>query len=464
MANYTKFKREIKDDKRLKGKQSHDKASTSECAGKVVVENIQNPASADTIFNGWIDDCVVLKKMGVFSKRKRDAADVASDGPLVASSMADAVVSFASDCKSRDFVEACNTCFKTQKVPNPPKASELSTKCIGTERLSATTSNQHGLNLGVESLLKVSPRKCDEQEVVERQRKEMEEFSRTAVKEKIQLVKKKKMEEADICLHRTGATRSATLKKLNEEYQLKKIELNRKMNARLKNLVAMQVEARKKVLQRKGMWVEEVRSFTSWTQNKLRLSNSTKASMCQEQVPDECTLNQSDEDVPLGAASQAIHETDVHKNFTFIPLPLSRNPNPDGDVCSVSQGPQFQEASLLDSHQGQPPNHEALLSQALRHVSEARTLLPCNVPLDNEMERLIKEAEQTIKIHEETKLQLKSDCEKEMEETLTQMRKRYETKLKEVEAEFLLKQKELDANRHKVVMNQILADNNFPGM
>ncbi|TXG58175.1 hypothetical protein EZV62_016004 [Acer yangbiense] len=79
-------------------------------------------------------------------------------------------------------------------------------------------------------------------------------------------------------------------------------------------------------------------------------------------------------------------------------------------------------------------------------------------PLQKELDRLRKETEESVKTHEETKLRLKSDCEREIEEVVTQIRRKYEIKLKETEAEFLTKKREVDANHNKVLMNKILAD------
>ncbi|XP_059430737.1 helicase protein MOM1 isoform X2 [Corylus avellana] len=79
-------------------------------------------------------------------------------------------------------------------------------------------------------------------------------------------------------------------------------------------------------------------------------------------------------------------------------------------------------------------------------------------PLQNELERIRKETDHTIKIHEDMKLQVKSDCEKEIEEVVAQIRRKYETKIQEMEAEFDIKKKELDVNHTKVLMNKILAD------
>ncbi|XP_037495734.1 helicase protein MOM1 isoform X1 [Jatropha curcas] len=79
-------------------------------------------------------------------------------------------------------------------------------------------------------------------------------------------------------------------------------------------------------------------------------------------------------------------------------------------------------------------------------------------PLQNELDRIRKETDQIISVYEDDKLRLKSDCEKEIEEVVAQIRRKYEIKLQEVESEFILKKKELDTNQNKVLMNKILAE------
>ncbi|XP_039052332.1 helicase protein MOM1-like [Hibiscus syriacus] len=79
-------------------------------------------------------------------------------------------------------------------------------------------------------------------------------------------------------------------------------------------------------------------------------------------------------------------------------------------------------------------------------------------PLQNEMERIMKEKEQTNKVYEDTKLQLKLKCDKEIEEVVGQIHRKYDVKHEEKEAEFLLQIKELDANYSKVLLNKILAE------
>ena len=56
------------------------------------------------------------------------------------------------------------------------------------------------------------------------------------------------------------------------------------------------------------------------------------------------------------------------------------------------------------------------------------------------------------------KLRLKSDCEKEIQEVVAQIRRTYDFKLQDIEYEFLRKKKEMDDNQNKVLMNKILAE------
>ncbi|XVE59076.1 hypothetical protein DITRI_Ditri05aG0015900 [Diplodiscus trichospermus] len=105
-----------------------------------------------------------------------------------------------------------------------------------------------------------------------------------------------------------------------------------------------------------------------------------------------------------------------------------------------------------------PPVSSSLPLQTALAASSRVPLTLYHDPLQNEMERIRKEKEQIIKVHEDTKLLLKSDCEKEIEEVVAQIRRKYEVKLQEKEAEFLLQKKELDVNYNKVLLNKILAE------
>ncbi|KAM3692138.1 hypothetical protein ACJW31_08G066000 [Castanea mollissima] len=91
-------------------------------------------------------------------------------------------------------------------------------------------------------------------------------------------------------------------------------------------------------------------------------------------------------------------------------------------------------------------------------VASSMSLLLYPDPLQYEFERIRKETDQAENSHKDAKLQLKSDCEKEIEELAAQIRRKYDMKIQEMESEFLLKKKELDANRNKVLMNKILAE------
>ncbi|XP_021279332.1 helicase protein MOM1-like isoform X1 [Herrania umbratica] len=124
----------------------------------------------------------------------------------------------------------------------------------------------------------------------------------------------------------------------------------------------------------------------------------------------------------------------------------------DGTIGGlVRQASETRTASL-------PPVSSGLPVQTAPAVSSRMPLPLYNDPLQNEMERIRKETDQTIKIHEDMKLQLKSECEKQIEEAIAQIRRNYKAKLKEKEAEFLLQKKELDVNYNKVLLNKILAE------
>ena len=58
----------------------------------------------------------------------------------------------------------------------------------------------------------------------------------------------------------------------------------------------------------------------------------------------------------------------------------------------------------------------------------------------------------------EQKLRLKSECDKEMEEVVAQIRRKYEAKQQDAEFDFLMRRKDLDTNHNKVLMNKILAE------
>ncbi|KAL9673771.1 hypothetical protein QQ045_030033 [Rhodiola kirilowii] len=79
-------------------------------------------------------------------------------------------------------------------------------------------------------------------------------------------------------------------------------------------------------------------------------------------------------------------------------------------------------------------------------------------PLLGELERIQKEADQSIIIYEELKQKLNIECEKEIEEMVSQLRKKYETKILELDAAFTFKKNELDSYHRKVYLNKKLAE------
>ncbi|GFZ11392.1 hypothetical protein Acr_22g0007900 [Actinidia rufa] len=87
-------------------------------------------------------------------------------------------------------------------------------------------------------------------------------------------------------------------------------------------------------------------------------------------------------------------------------------------------------------------------------VLDGHNQYACSDPLQMEMERTQKDKEQAIKIHEDMKLQLKAECEKEIDET----RKKYDKLLQRVETALLQKEKDLEIYYNKVYANKLLAE------
>ncbi|TKY48544.1 Helicase protein MOM1 [Spatholobus suberectus] len=75
-------------------------------------------------------------------------------------------------------------------------------------------------------------------------------------------------------------------------------------------------------------------------------------------------------------------------------------------------------------------------------------------PLKNELDRIRKVTEQTMKYHEDMQLQLKADFEKE----LAELRRKYDIKFQEIEVEFKQTKMTLDTSLNLVCMNKFLAE------
>ncbi|XP_021732343.1 uncharacterized protein LOC110699165 isoform X2 [Chenopodium quinoa] len=79
-------------------------------------------------------------------------------------------------------------------------------------------------------------------------------------------------------------------------------------------------------------------------------------------------------------------------------------------------------------------------------------------PLQFEVDRIRREMGNLMTIHEQKKSQLKSECDKEIEELVAQIKRNYDKKIDEAEASFSLKRKELETCQNKVVMHKMLAE------
>ncbi|CAK9138730.1 unnamed protein product [Ilex paraguariensis] len=188
-------------------------------------------------------------------------------------------------------------------------------------------------------------------------------------------------------------------------------------------------------------------------------------------------VNQAE--LPGHATSQTGGKLVVHSSTVATQLPLGNN-QPDlslpGRVQNQLSGkfqvslqnveapPQVVEVRVeLPNQTVLQPGENLSSVQGFNHVpthsahQEAfgmPTLSLYTDPLQNELERLRKETEQAIKVHEDTKVWLKSECDKE----IAQIRSKYEAKHQEAEAAFLLKKNEADTNHKKVLMNKMLAE------
>ncbi|CAK9167786.1 unnamed protein product, partial [Ilex paraguariensis] len=183
------------------------------------------------------------------------------------------------------------------------------------------------------------------------------------------------------------------------------------------------------------------------------------------------------------AASRTGANFEVHPQPDATQLPLGNNQPNLSSTSRVQNQPSgelhasFQNADaspLVDEVRAELPNRAVLpadanlsitqgfnnfLAQSARQAASRMPPTPLYAdPLQNELERLRKETEQAVKVHEETKVRLKSECDKEIEEIIAQIRSKYEAKLQEAEAAFLLKKNIFDTNHNKVLMNKILAE------
>ncbi|KAJ1409234.1 SNF2-like, N-terminal domain superfamily [Sesbania bispinosa] len=134
------------------------------------------------------------------------------------------------------------------------------------------------------------------------------------------------------------------------------------------------------------------------------------------------------------------HQDGLHPASNSDPYSLA-----PGGVRTQSSNPRnLSTPSEINNHPMQTATNSA--SRMLPHL--------CYDPLKNELERIQKVTEQTMKNYEDMKLRLKSDFDKEFEE----LRRKYDIKFQEIEVEFQQSKKTLDTSLKIVRVNKILAD------
>ncbi|KAL9243913.1 hypothetical protein vseg_017748 [Gypsophila vaccaria] len=102
-------------------------------------------------------------------------------------------------------------------------------------------------------------------------------------------------------------------------------------------------------------------------------------------------------------------------------------------------------------------SHSNPVAAVIPTISRASSSYPSD-PLQNEYDRIRKDIGVIINSHEEAKLRLRCECDKEIEEIVAHIRMKYDVKLEEAESSFSRKKNELESNLNMVMMNKFLAD------
>ncbi|KAK6926769.1 SNF2, N-terminal, partial [Dillenia turbinata] len=114
--------------------------------------------------------------------------------------------------------------------------------------------------------------------------------------------------------------------------------------------------------------------------------------------------------------------------------------------------------ALVSDNSAQAVNPEIVNRRTLPSVVSRVPMTLFADPLQKELERIRMETDRAVKIHEDKKFKLRSDCEKEIEEIVAQIRQKYEALIQEAENAFQLKKSDLDTIQNTVLMNKILAE------
>ncbi|KAE9620565.1 hypothetical protein Lalb_Chr01g0004401 [Lupinus albus] len=144
---------------------------------------------------------------------------------------------------------------------------------------------------------------------------------------------------------------------------------------------------------------------------------------------------------PIPEISTEVPNQAVEQPASYLELD---SPMPGGVRTQSSDTRNFSTPSEINQHSIQSATHPTSM------------IVPplCRDPLVNEVERISKLTDLNMKNHEDMKLQLKSDFEKEFEE----LHRKYEIKIKEIDVGFQQTKKKLDTDHKTVLLNKILAE------
>ncbi|KAM7260184.1 hypothetical protein ACFE04_015925 [Oxalis oulophora] len=151
-----------------------------------------------------------------------------------------------------------------------------------------------------------------------------------------------------------------------------------------------------------------------------------------------------------GTGSQSIREEHIPSQVTETPVQVDQVRG----FPVMESAPQVRETRTAPSTSGSgfQERAAALLASLMPPPAISQD------PLQNELDRIRKETERTIKFHEESKIQLLSDRDKELQDAITQIHAKYNSKIKEIENEFKMKKDQLDTIHKRVALNKMLAE------
>ncbi|XP_019178335.1 PREDICTED: uncharacterized protein LOC109173545 isoform X2 [Ipomoea nil] len=172
--------------------------------------------------------------------------------------------------------------------------------------------------------------------------------------------------------------------------------------------------------------------------------NGTQVSESQITSPTEAGLSE-----PINAGHRMSDcESVLAENIGNQPASDASGRSPPGEVADMTCN---QDSSLQTSG---PSSQLVETGTAIQPSPDA----DLQDPLYNEFDRMRREMEYAAKSHEDLKSLLKSDCEKEIEEMIAEIRNKYNARLQEADTRYSLRKNELGGNLKKVLLNKLLAD------